>query len=133
MQKRNTLQRSLVFEALNLLRTHPTAEDVYKQVIKKYGGISLATVYRNLNSLADDGLIKKISVPEAADRFDFRNDEHYHLSCRACGSFEDAPIERVTGLADNVREKSGFLVEGYDIVFVGLCGHCRETRSDTEN
>ena len=52
--KRNTIQRTLVLEAVNRLRFHPTAEEIYDDVIREHPHISKATVYRNLNQLAED-------------------------------------------------------------------------------
>lgn len=51
MITRNTLQESLVFVAVNELRNHATADEIYELIVKKYPGISRGTVYRNLNKL----------------------------------------------------------------------------------
>lgn len=124
MQRRNTLQRQLVLAALRAMQTHATAEEVHREVSRNFGGISLATVYRNLNSLAAQGEVKKISVPAAADRFDFRVDEHYHLLCRECGAFRDSPLAYDKTLGALAANEGDFVIEGYDIVFTGLCKAC---------
>lgn len=124
MRKRNTLQKRLVLDALRDLQSHCTAEEVYARVSSQYANISLATVYRNLNSLSEDGEIRKISVPEAADRYDCNTRQHYHLLCKQCGRFEDAPVSYSEELRQHAQEKSGYQIEGYDIVFVGRCPCC---------
>lgn len=52
---RNTIQRSLVLEAVNKLHCHATADEIYREIIKTHPHISRATVYRNLNLLSDRG------------------------------------------------------------------------------
>lgn len=58
--KRNTIQRTLVLEAVNHLRSHATAEEVYDAIVQQHPHISKGTVYRNLNQLAKDGEIQKL-------------------------------------------------------------------------
>ena len=70
MTKRNTIQRQLVIAAVRFLADHPTAEEVYDRITMEYPDISKGTVYRNLNSLVESGLLGKVSVPSGADRFD---------------------------------------------------------------
>ena len=62
MQKRNTIQRQLVISAVRSLSNHPTAEEVYNRIVLDYPDISKGTVYRNLNSLVDSGLLRRVSV-----------------------------------------------------------------------
>ena len=59
---------------------HPTADMVYLHVKETFPNISLGTVYRNLNLLADMGEIIKIPTPDGADRFDGCTKPHYHFS-----------------------------------------------------
>ena len=70
MAKRNTIQRQLVIAAVRFLADHPTAEEVYDRITMEYPDISKGTVYRNLNSLVESGLLSKVSVPSGADRFE---------------------------------------------------------------
>ncbi|WP_353935158.1 transcriptional repressor, partial [uncultured Treponema sp.] len=63
------------------MHNHATADEIFAEVIKQNPHISRGTVYRNLNKLAQAGKIKKVSVPEGADRFDHMTIEHYHIRC----------------------------------------------------
>ena len=63
MEKRNTIQKQLVLEAVAQLHNHPTAEQVYAQVVKAHPTISKATVYRNLASLSEDGRLRHLPMP----------------------------------------------------------------------
>ncbi len=87
VQKRNTIQRQLVISAVRSLSNHPTAEEVYNRIVLDYPDISKGTVYRNLNSLVDSGLLRRVSVPSSADRYDHMLTKHYHVQCMKCHRF----------------------------------------------
>ena len=88
--RRNSKQRQLVLEAVKARRDHPTADQIYLDVRARDDKISRGTVYRNLGLLSDEGQISQVRVP-AADRYDLRQDRHYHLFCTGCGRVFDAP------------------------------------------
>ncbi|MEG0914697.1 MAG: transcriptional repressor, partial [Christensenellaceae bacterium] len=111
MIKRNTLQKKLVLESVNHLQNHPTADDVYDDILKEYPHISKGTVYRNLNALAQESVLKKISIPNAADRFDHKNMPHYHIKCLICGDFFDVDFEYMTALNENIASLTGFVMQ----------------------
>lgn len=126
--KRRTIQRSLVLTAVTQLRNHPTAEEVYQYAARHNPNISRGTVYRNLSQLADEGAIRRIPVPNASDRFDFTTDAHYHIVCRGCGRFEDAPLPYNEAADEQVSRTTGWQCEGHDIIFQGLCPACIEKK-----
>ncbi len=125
--RRNTIQKQLVMNTVRTLRTHPTAEDVYTSIVRSYPGISKATVYRNLNHLADEGQLLKISVPGAADKYDAEMNIHHHAVCRICGGFMDVTLDKpiMIDLSDPVMKENG--ISGYTILFNGICEQCRST------
>ena len=126
MKTRNTIQRILVLEAVNRLRCHATADEIYAVIAKEHPHISRATVYRNLNLLAELGEIRKLEIPGAADRFDHRCHDHCHVRCETCGRVFDVDMEYVAGLEQNIRDAHGFAFTGYDILFRGICPECRK-------
>jgi len=128
MKKRNTIQKNLVLKAIRHLTSHPTAEEVYLFIRDEYPDISRATVYRNLNSLTEEGQIKRISIADSADRFDVTTMPHYHIRCVSCGAFFDLKIPYFKDIDQKVAEETGFLMEDHDIVFRGICRSCREEK-----
>ena len=128
MMKRNTIQRSLVFEAVNKLQCHATADEIYQTIMKEHPNISRATVYRNLKLLSETGEIRKMEIPGGVDRFDHRIQEHCHVRCEKCGRVFDVDIEYITGLEKNITESHGFAFTGYDILFRGICPDCQKSR-----
>lgn len=121
--KRETIQKKIVFETVRELANHPTADEVYTLIHESYPNISRATVYRNLNSLAIDGLLYKI-LGNGVDRYDHHLDDHAHVECTSCGKFEDIEVDGVLQLNERVEAKSGYKLIKHDIVFVGICSDC---------
>ena len=125
MMKRNTIQRSLVFEAVNKLQSHATADEIYEKVVTEHPNVSRATVYRNLKLLSETGYIRKIEIPGGADRFDHLCHDHCHVKCEKCGWVFDVDMEYITGIEKNIKDDRGFKFTGYDILFRGVCPDCQ--------
>lgn len=124
MARRNTIQCALVLEMVKALRCHATADEIYEAVIKDNPTISRGTVYRNLNRLAQTGQIKRVEIPNGADRFDHRCDEHYHARCDMCGRVFDVDMAPITDLEQRIENTHGFRFSGHNIVFKGICPDC---------
>ncbi len=119
-------QRASIKEYLLNTHEHPTADTVYLHVKEEFPNISLGTVYRNLNLLADMGEAQKITTPVGGDRFDGRTDFHYHVICTCCGNVSDLElssghIAEINQLAD--RHFDG-RVDSHSMIFHGLCPEC---------
>lgn len=129
MEKRNTIQRELILKAVAQLGNHPTADEVYAQVIKYYHSISKGTVYRNLALLAAEKKILKISMPNGADHYDHNTFDHCHVRCSKCGEMSDI-IVKTPDILGSIIDNGGYNRLGFDIVFSGICPKCdkEETR-----
>src|SRR3989344_4341137 len=88
LNPRQTIQKSIVLNFLRSVKTHPTAEMVYKAVKKKLPQISLGTEYRNLENFANKGIILKITAGNQA-RYDGDISDHGHFICQSCGKIDD--------------------------------------------
>ena len=126
MSRRNTVQRSLVLDAVRKLHCHATADEVYEEIIKEYPSISKATVYRNLNLLSEMGEIHRLEIPGSADHFDHITTNHCHVKCRECGRVFDVDMDYVSDLEKGIRDNHGFDFTGYDIIFHGICPECKK-------
>ena len=124
MERRNTIQKQLVLQAVAELANHPTADVVYSLVVKDHPTVSKATVYRNLASLSDDGRLRHIKMPSGADRFDHQTFGHNHIECILCGRLEDAPLEDQTALNAQAAAATGYRCVEHEIVFRGICPAC---------
>lgn len=121
-------QRASIKEYLAQTCEHPTADTVYLHVREEYPNISLGTVYRNLNLLADMGEAIKITTPNGGDRFDGRTDPHYHVICNSCGKIFDLelPSSHVTKINQLANQNFDGQIESHSIIFNGICSHCME-------
>lgn len=124
MQTRNTLQKDIILKAVNRLHNHPTAEMIYEEVTREYPRVSKATVYRNLNQMAQQGQILRIQIPNSADRYDFNTSGHYHLKCTGCGQVFDMDIPYMEQLNQLDLSEQGFTIEDHNIIFQGTCQQC---------
>ena len=109
---------------LKLIETsdsHMTAEQIFFALKQAYPSVVLATVYNNLNSLYEQGKIRKISIEGCADRFD-KNTRHDHLVCRKCGRLSDVYLSDITA---GLERQIGFPIEGYDLKIQYICPACR--------
>ncbi len=130
MKLSNTIQRRVIMEELCRVQTHPTAEDLYQAVHIRLPRISLGTVYRNLNILAEAGLIRKLETAGSQTRFDGNVAPHYHLRCRECGALEDLMLdtEAAGTLESGITSCIGGRVHGCHVEFSGFCTRCAERR-----
>jgi Fur family ferric uptake transcriptional regulator len=124
---RMTSQRRAILEFLKSVTHHPSADEVHAAVRRRVPAISLATVYRNLETLCERGLIGKVYVAGAPKRFDADLSAHYHLRCVRCGRVEDAPGAPARALERRVRGLTDFEILGHGVEFYGLCPACRRS------
>lgn len=119
-------QRNCILNIVVSNPIHPTAEQVYEIARKTYPKISLGTVYRNLNQLADHGMLKKICSSYGSVRFDGRVDAHFHMICNSCGRVFDVELGEMLDLDKKIRDSYGFEVTEYEISIQGICSECRK-------
>ncbi len=125
IKERTTKQKTLLLSTLQSVKTHPTAEQMHKILADIMPGISLGTVYRNLNRLAELGTIRRISVNNSPDRYDGDTSPHHHICCSKCGEFLDYFGDYDKSLDAVIGAKSGFEIERHETVFYGTCPNCR--------
>lgn len=121
-------QREIILATLKENVVHPTAEFLYEVLKEKEPSISKATLYRNLNQLAEKGIIKKIDGLEVSSHFDHNTHEHYHFICDKCGKVFDVPFEIAPDVVSKTEQKTGFTVKGYDIAIHGICNECKSAQ-----
>lgn len=117
-------QRESIKEYLASTKEHPTADMVYTHVKEDFPNISLGTVYRNLNLLAEIGEAIKITTPDGGDRFDGCTAPHYHFFCTNCGSVLDLEMEDISYINDIASKNFDGTIERHNAIFFGKCGNC---------
>ncbi len=119
-----TPQRLAILEYLEGNTEHPSAEEIYRSVIRKFPTMSFATVYNTLEMLVSRGRVMELSIDAGKKRFDPDMVPHHHLICRRCRCiedvFEDFSIDVSSGT------KRNFEVTGHHIAFYGFCPSCQD-------
>lgn len=103
---------------------HVTADEVHREAKKSMPKIAVGTVYRNLNELAETGIIRKIEVPNAPDRFDKTVVPHEHLICPDCGAVEDLMIAGLDAVLQNAVGEKDY---HYCLTVTARCKTCTES------
>jgi Fur family peroxide stress response transcriptional regulator len=123
--QRFTEQRATVYRYLAATQAHPTADEVYLAVRRSLPGISLATVYKSLETLVGCGLAVKLTYADDSARYDGRTDPHHHARCVVCDRVVDIPgLIPETEVEALRAHTEGFTVTGYRLELSGYCSSC---------
>jgi|TARA_B100001964_G_C14220034_1_gene594815 Fe2+ or Zn2+ uptake regulation protein len=119
-KKRLTIQKIKILEYLRSVKTHPTVETIYNAVKKEIATITLATVYRNLNLLADGGKALRLDINNEF-HFDAEVSNHPHCVCKDCGKILDISQKEISEYAMKKINCDKFNPTNVQIVFQGHC------------
>ena len=125
--RRNTPQRKTILAELCATTSHPTAAELYNIVRQKMPRVSLGTVYRNLEVLHQDGLVRRLDFAGAETRFDGDLSEHYHVRCAECGRVEDVHDLSQDHKPGQPDQLSGYRITGHQLEYSGVCPSCQKT------
>ena len=119
---RKTEQRQAILDALKASERPVSAQELHGEL----GGVGLATVYRNLQRLADDGTADTLRRDNGELAFLICDDgHHHHLTCRQCGRVEQIHDCRLDDWAAAVAREHGYAEVEHRAELVGLCAACR--------
>jgi Fur family transcriptional regulator, ferric uptake regulator len=126
--QRITKQKLIIIDELRKVRSHPTAYDVYTMVRKALPNISLGTIYRNLETLSDNGDIQRLAFHSGKRRYDGNPNNHPHICCKVCGRVDDLPEN--SGINEKIipslNDVCGYKITDYSIELFGICSDCRK-------
>jgi Fur family ferric uptake transcriptional regulator len=121
---RLTPQRELVLNAVRELG-HATPEDVAAKIHETHPGINLSTVYRNLETLENVGLVQHTHLGHGGATYHAAEElTHLHLVCENCGSVGDAPIEAAANFVNTLSDDYGFKTDVTHFAIYGTCAEC---------
>ena len=122
--RRFSRQRQMVLDVVKNRTKHPTADKVYEILKEDHPEISLGTVYRNLNLLAEMGEISRVETSSVKDHFDGNQHPHAHFVCRKCGGVFDLNLD-ISQLLQSAKGVEGsFQVEDCKVLVQGVCEDC---------
>jgi Fur family peroxide stress response transcriptional regulator len=117
-----TPQRVLVWEAFLKAPKHPTADQIIKIVKRKNPNISAGTIYKTLETFAQNNIIKKVKTEKDIMRYDSVTDSHHHLYCAQSDRIEDYYDPELNQMIEQYfrkKEIPDFKLEEFKIQFVG--------------
>jgi len=121
---KRTPQRLAILDYLDGNTSHPSAEDIYRTVGKRYHSMSFATVYNTLNTLTRAGAVRELTIDPCRKRYDPNTSRHHHLICVSCKKIVDVPEEIAVELPKGVARE--FTILGNHVEFYGHCPACRK-------
>lgn len=125
-----TPQRLSIFRMLRNTKIHPSAETIYQALIFEHPTMSLATVYKTLDTFVKHGLIQQLNLGEDSYRYDADITPHSHLQCTACKNVVDLPgLKEAPKLRSEVQDTTGYVLTGEQLYFYGLCPACQAKQS----
>lgn len=119
-----TPQRRAISGFLEQSTSHPSADDVYFAVNKKFPMTSRATVYNTLNWLKSVGMLR-VRFEGNKVLYDPNCERHHHFVCRTCGKVEDVGYESIKEIGE-IQIPGDNLVETYEITIRGICAKCND-------
>lgn len=125
---RITPQRQAVLKFLIESNSHPTADEIYKALSPQFSNMSVATVYNNLKVFKESGLVKELTYGDAASRFDFETDNHYHVICTECGKITDFHYPRLDEVENIAQHITSFSVTHHRMEIYGVCPECAQKK-----
>lgn len=134
--KRFTKQRQAILETLKNTYVHPDANWIYKKVSKKLPNISLGTIYRNLNILAEESTIKELTIQPNVTRYEGNLEPHHHIVCFNCYKIEDISKDSDCEIDEKLKNKFAKKMKYADlsceILITGLCPDCQSSQNGKE-
>ena len=125
-----TFQRQVIYEAVVDSREHPTPELIYEQVRQRIPSISLGTIYKNVKTFLDSGVLKEVTLHHGSLRLESNMTPHHHLVCSSCKAIfdiEESAVEPVQLPASELP--NGFSIKHCRVEFVGECKSCQTVRA----
>ena len=123
--RRRTRQLQVVWDAVKDETSHPTADQIYEKVRRAMPGISLGTVYRNLQKLVAEKKLKVLAMGRT-QRFDPMAARHDHFICERCNRVTDIVVKAGDKISLPPLPRPGFKVTSHQVALYGICKNCAE-------
>lgn len=121
-QLKATSQRVAILQAMEGMG-HISIEDLFIKIRHVFKNVSLATLYKNIHTMMETGLIREVKIPGLKTRYEITKTPHAHILCKKCGSLEDLPVDFSTFSLDDMI-KRGYVLEEISVTFTSICPKC---------
>ena len=123
---RMTPQRLVILHTLHHAGTHLSPVEVFETAKKELPGLTETTVYRTLEFLTKNGLVRPAHRGNGHLMYEIAQHEHHHLVCRVCGDETEVEHTLFKTLYQKLESTSGYKLTDSHLTFLGLCPHCQK-------
>ena len=103
---------------------HMSIEELFSEIKKKFPAVSLATIYKNINTMMDKGFISEVQIPNQKSKYELVKPSHSHVVCQKCGKVEDISLD-LDSIAHKVANMTHYQINEEALVFSGICPACK--------
>jgi Fur family ferric uptake transcriptional regulator len=122
---RATPQRLMVLKALSRGGRHLSAEEIHTEIVGAHPSVNLTTVYRTLEMLVDEGIVKRAHLGATRRLYEIRHEAHHHLLCLSCSRVEHIAAAHLAEVEAHLDREHGFEVQETTLTSFGTCSNCR--------
>ena len=122
---RMTSQRLAILHVLHHDGRHLSPAEIYKQALRQLPGLTEPTVYRTLEFLAQNGLVRSSRASNGRLTYQIAGEDHHHMICRVCGSEMEIQHTLLEDLYRKLESISGYLRIDSHVTFFGVCPNCQ--------
>ncbi|MCI4406594.1 MAG: transcriptional repressor [Sulfuricurvum sp.] len=105
---------------------HINIDELHQAIRAKFDSISLATLYKNVNTMLDVSLIREVKIPGQKTKYEIQKETHAHILCKSCGELKDIEYSVCSDLEKSIR-MSHYTTDDISVVISGTCPQCQET------
>ena len=105
---------------------HISVDDLYTEVRALFPSVSLATMYKNINSMVASNVITEVKIPLQKPMFEIVKKSHGHLFCQKCGEFMDIMLD-LENIVEDAKNKSHYKLMETSLILSGECPVCQNS------
>jgi Fur family peroxide stress response transcriptional regulator len=111
---------------VSLMETHGhiSVREIYEKIKKSFPSLSLATIYKNINTMLESNFIKELKIVGLESKYELAKEAHSHLICNSCGAVEDLMLG-IDSIKDEALSKSSYKIEEVVVQIKGKCSNCQ--------
>lgn len=123
----NTKQKELILDIIKKQKKEFTVKDIYNETKNKTG---LTTVYRLIDKLIEEGIIKKTIEKDNKTKYQYlekcEEKNHFYLKCKKCKSMQHVDCDCINELSNHILKKHEFSADNENIIIGGICKNCQK-------
>ena len=100
-------------------------DELLEAVRRQIPTADFSTVFRAMHTLEREGVVDQVDLGDGKARYETRRDHHEHIKCTVCGLVSEVPGCVVEDVVAQIQRRTGFVVNGHQVVFAGVCRPCR--------